>query len=306
MSLGAFVVTYKRRDDLRSSLERLLSQTVAPDEVLVVDNAAEEETRQLVLAFGDPRVRYEAPGRNLGSAGGTEYGVVRLMERGHDLILCGDDDDPPRTHDTIERLVRILERSGADVGGAGALGARWNWETGALVRFGDEELHGPLEADFVGGNHSLLLRREVVEIVGPPNGRLFFGYPDLEYCLRVRKAGFRLLVDAELMRNLRSIAGHLGYRPGRSILPRRSYSAMWRNYYTTRNYIHMMRSTFGRADLSRREAARAIIRSLASWARGPAYGARFSWLQVRGIFDGYRGKLGATVSPRAKRDVTDR
>jgi len=298
MRLGAFILTYNRPEDLGRSLESLLSQTRPPDCLLVVDNAQSEQTADLVRGWGDARLLYEATPGNLGSAGGTEYGNRRLAEMGFDLIYNGDDDNPPRTPDTIEILVRLIQDHGAD--GAGTVGAHWDWTTGRIRRFADEELAGPMEVDFIGGDHKLVLRREVVVAGGIPDGDLFFGYPDLEHCLRLRKAGYRLMIDGSLMKRYRQMVGKIDFQPVRSVVPRRSRQALWRNYYTTRNYIFMMRNRFARPDLGRREAARAIARSAASWLRGPGFGAASTYYHLRGIWDGYRGRRGRTILPRAK------
>lgn len=299
MKLGAFVLTYRRPRELRESLHRILGQTRPPDRLLVVDNAGDGETREVAASFGEP-VIYEATGANLGSAGGTEYGTRRLLEQGYDWIYSGDDDNPPRTDDTVERLLALLEGAAPDVGGAGTVGARWDWQAGRLRRLPDEALRGPVEVDFIGGDHKLILTRRAAAEGGPPDGRLFFGYPDLEHCLRLRRAGFRLLVDGELMLQYRERVGRVGWSPGRSPVPRRPLNSLWRNYYTTRNYVHMMRVTFDRPDLARREAARTLLRALAAWWRGPRYGATYGRLALRGLVDGYRGRLGRTVEPRPK------
>ncbi len=167
-----------------------MGQTRPPDLLLVVDNAASAETAALVEGFRDPRVRYEASPENLGSAGGTELGTRRIAEMGYDLICSGDDDDPPKTDRCVERIVRLIQEHGAD--GAGAVGTRWDWRAGRVIRLSDDELHGPIDVDFIGGNGKLILRREVVEAGGAPDGKLFFGYPDLDHCLRSAKLGFGL------------------------------------------------------------------------------------------------------------------
>jgi hypothetical protein len=136
--------------------------------------------------------------------------------------------------------------------------------------------------------------------VGLPDPRLFFGFDDLEYCLRIRAAGYRLLVPGDLMRECRSVSGRLGPRPRRSILPRHSYNSIWRQYYSTRNYIFAMTTTFGHSDLARRELCRAIGRACLSWSRGLRYGSAFTALQLRGVVDGYLGHMGRTVVPAPK------
>ena len=300
MKLGAFVLTFNRPHHLEKSIRLLLGQTRSPDTVLVVENGDPVPTRRIVAEVGDPRVVFEATGANLGSAGGTAYGYRWLHERGFELLYCGDDDNPPRTPDTMERLVSLLSSAPADVGGVGAVGARWSWDRGELERLSDDELRGPVEVDFVGGGQRQLLRREVISEVGPPNGEFFFGYPDLDHCLRIQQAGYRLLVDGELMLRYREIAGRLGSRPDRRLRPRRSYEAIWRSYYTTRNYIYMMSRTFRRRDLARRQAMKALAWSVTAWGRGPRYAVRFGPLQLRAVVDGYRGRLGVTVPPGAK------
>lgn len=302
MNVGAFIVTYRREDHLERSLHALLGQSRVPDRILVVDNAASADTAALVRRLEHPALAYEAAPANLGSAGGTELGQRRLHEAGFDFVYFGDDDNPPRAADTVERLIGLLAASGPDVGGTGALGARWDWRTGRLVRLPDDALDGVLEVDFIGGNHTLVMPRAAIDRVGFYNGGLFFGYPDLEYSLRIRRAGYRLLVDSELMRRHRSESGRLGITLRRSPRPRRPRAAIWRSYYTTRNYISMMRTTFDRPDLARREAARALGRTVASWSRGPGYGMEFTRLQLKALADGFAGRLGPQVPPRAKYD----
>ncbi len=300
MKLGAFVLTYNRPDAVERSIETLLSQTRPPDRLLVVENGDPEPTAGIVKRFADQRLVLEATGQNLGSAGGTAYGYRWLYEHGFDLLYCGDDDNPPRTPDTVEQLFNLLQRADTDVGGTGCVGARWNWSRGELERLSDEALEGVIEVDFIGGDHKQLLRREVIESVGPPDQKLFFGYPDLEHCLRIRRAGYRLIVDGDLMLRYREVNRRLGLEPRKSALPRRSYEGIWRNYYTTRNYIFMMRKTFCRPDLARRQALKAMARSIVGWARGPRYGARLLAYQLRGVIDGYRGRMGATLAPESK------
>lgn len=299
-TLAAFVMTWHRPRVLRATLEALLAQTLPPERILVVDNGAEAETAAVAAAFGQG-VGYAAMPDNLGPAGAAAFGLERLAAEGHDWIYWGDDDNPPRTPDTLERLLALPTRDGGEkVGGVGAVGTRWDWRRGRFERLRDDELAGILEVDSIAGGQHLVLRRTAVESVGLPDARLFFGLEELDYCLRLRRAGWRLLVDGELMHTSRVLAGRLGVRVGASAVPRVPRAQLWRRYYSTRNYVFMMRSTFGRPDLARRETLKALYRSLAAWLRGPAYGAVFARLQLRALLDGYRGRLGRTLSPAAK------
>lgn len=300
-SLGSFVVTYHRPEILRSTIATVLGQTRPPDVLLVVDNGGGDEAAAVVRDLGRPDVVYASPGDNLGSAGGVAYGMEWMVARGLDWAHSVDDDDPPKTPDTVERLIGLIRRQDdGRLGAVAAVGTRWNWRTGEYDRLPDDALSGDVRVDTIGGNSQLTVRREVIEEIGPPEKAFFFGFYDPLYCLRIAQAGYRLMVDGDLMLEYRTQAGRLELRRSRSWRPRDPYHALWRRYYVTRNYIYRMNRTFDRPDLARREASKAMARSVGAWSRGPRYGARYTALSARGVLDGYRGRLGRRVEPTAK------
>lgn len=299
-TVGGFVITFRRPCVLAETLATLFAQSDPPDEVLVVDNAGCPETARVVAE--QPRALYRDAEGNRGPAGAAALGVHWALERGFDWIYWGDDDDPPRTSDTLERLLRLAASlDDREVGGVAAFGARWDWDRGELVRPQDHELRGgPLAIDAAGGNSQLLLRAEAVETIGLPDETLFFGLEEIEYCLRLRRQGYGLWVDGDLLFEYRTLAGRLGATPRRRAVTPLSRGQIWRQYYHTRNTIHLMRRTFDHPQLARREAVRALARALLSFRRGLGFGARFAVLQLRGVIDGYRDRMGRTVEPTVK------
>lgn len=300
-TFASFIVTFDRPQALRGTIAAMLEQTRVPDLLLVVDNGTNPETVEVVRQFADERLVYQSTGENLGSAGGVSFGMQWLFDKGYDWIHSVDDDDPPRTEDTVEKLLALIARNDdGRLGAVAAVGSHWNWRTGEYERIPDDELLGDLCVDTIGGNGHLTVRRDVIADIGPPDRQLFFGFYDPLYCLRIGQAGYRLMVDGDLLRRFRTHAGRIGYTRERAWRPRDPYHAIWRRYYVSRNYIYRMTRTFERPDLARREARKAIVRALAAWGRGPRYGGRFTVLQLRGVVDGYRGRLGRTVEPVAK------
>ena len=300
MRLGAFVTTLNRPAILKTTLQVLLSQTKSPDHILIVDNGATAESQAVVATFPSNRVAYRAMPENVGPAGAAAYALDRLGRHGCDWIYWGDDDNPPRSVDTIERLLRMATTGGDDVGAVGAVGAMWDWTRGEMLRLPDEALNGVIRVDIIAGGSQLIVRRETVANVGVPDSRLFFGLEDLEYCLRIGNAGYRLLVSGEMMMELRARAGHLNRSPRRSFVPHHSPASLWRQYYSTRSYIFAMNTTFRRPDLARRESLKAAARAFRSWSRGLKYGSACTALQLRAVVDGYLGHMGRTVSPMPK------
>lgn len=303
MSLAAFVITYRRPETLRAAVAALQAQTRPPEEILVVDNAGSSETSRIAAA-GGTSVTYRNAGDNLGPAGAAALALGWARERGFEWTYWGDDDNPPATVDTLERLLALeAQRPPAELGAVAAAGARWDWRTGRLRRPTDDELSGVLSLDVAGGGSQLLVARAALDREDPPRAELFFGWEDLDYCLRLRRAGLEILVDGELMREYRRRTRRLGLDDRRRWSHKPPQHRLWRQYYSARNYIHLMRRAFGRPDLARRETVRVLARSLVAWAHGPRHAAQVARFQLRGVADGYRDRLGRTVEPGAATDA---
>lgn len=301
MKFGSFILTYNRPEHLQRTIGIMLDQTTPPDLLLVVDNGNSEEAASIVQEVADGRVVYQATGENLGSAGGVAYGMEWLYHRGFDWMHSVDDDNPPPTQDTVQRLQELIARNDdGKLGAVAAFGTRWNWKTGEYDRLPDSALHGDVRVDTLGGNSHLTVRKEVIAQIGTPEKAFFFGFYDPLYCLRMAQAGWFLMVDGDLMRISREQANRLDLQRHRSVVPSDPYTAIWRRYYVSRNYIYRMRRTFDRPDLARRETGKALLRSATSWARGPRYGAHYTHLQMKGVLDGYAGRLGRRVEPQPK------
>src|SRR5581483_11127319 len=87
----AVLVTYNRRDLLTEALGALGRQTRPLDAVLVVDNASNDGTPDLVRDRF-PAVELVSLRRNTGGAGGFAAGVACALDRGADLVWLMDDD----------------------------------------------------------------------------------------------------------------------------------------------------------------------------------------------------------------------
>ena len=292
-SLGAFVMTFRRPDTLGRTLELVTAQSLPPEEILVVDNDPQRSSEAVARSLG---VRYHSMGENAGPAGAAARGIAWGLDRRFDWIVWLDDDDPPDSENRFERLLSLVpDPGGDDVGGVAASGVRWDWKRGRPTRLPDAALHGAVEIDAAAGRDHPIFRRRAVQAAGLPEPRLFWGYEDYGYCLRVRRAGFRILCDGDLMRQRRDREGRTGFQPRRQAVPRGAKQALPRDYYTSRNYIHLMRRSFGRPDLARREAVRLVVKAAASWLRGPSYGLACTRLYLRALRDGYRDRMGATL-----------
>ncbi len=99
----AVVVTWNRRDLLVESLAALTAQTLAPVEIVVVDNASTDGTAEL-LSSDYPHLQVVHLSANTGGAGGFAAGIERALTSDPDLVWLLDDDTVP-TATAAEHLV---------------------------------------------------------------------------------------------------------------------------------------------------------------------------------------------------------
>jgi glycosyltransferase involved in cell wall biosynthesis len=292
-TIHAIVVTYRRHDDVKATVAAVQSQTRPPGTWSIVDNDPSDELAAWVTTL--PNASYHRSPGNLGPAGGIAAGMDLVLETADDddLVVLIDDDDPPPNDHTIADIVELFDRDQTDgvIAGAGLVGAMYDRRRGLTRRLPDEELVGTVDVDYVAGNQLPTYRVRCIREVGVFDRDLFFGFDDLEFGLRLRSAGHRVVVDGDVMTNMRAQAGRLGRGPripGSGLAP-------WRRYYSARNIVALARRYGTRtaplwavAHGGPAAAAREITRQRSFRSAGAA---------MRGVFDGVRGRDGLVMVP---------
>jgi len=212
-SVAAVVVTYNRRDYLARLLPSLLASTRPLDAIYVVDNASTDGTVDwLIESYGANPVVVPVPlETNSGGAGGFHAGVVRAFRDGHDWFWLMDD-DVTAIPDGLEGLLRFADRSGC------IHGRRIDFHGGAFFwqpRI-NEFLGIPLpylRDPFAGGNpvfetnsgvfEGMLVSRDVVAQIGPPDPRFFITWDDAVYALVASRVTTVVYVDHFSLRRQR-------------------------------------------------------------------------------------------------------
>lgn len=300
--LHAVLVTFRRPEILANTLDRVLGQTQPLAALHVVDNEPSEAVRQVVqkaaVKWPGSNVTYVPAPENLGPAGGWALGMQRLLgEAGpDDWIVILDDNDPPESDTDLEavfQLARTRQEMEGRLGGVGIIGARFDWRTGLIRRVPDQELKGAVPVDYLGGGFLSMYSVRAIQEVGAFASELFFGFVELEFGLRLRRAGFTLLAHGELWLRRRDMWGHRNM----NISPSRMCKVHWQKYYRIRNYISMMLA-FGRRDLAFRWALiQCVAKPLYSCFRSPPTGCRGFVQALRASRDGFFHRLGRTLEP---------
>lgn len=102
------IVTYNRKALLRENIEALTNQSYKKHDILIVDNASTDGTKEMIEKLGVNNLKYYNTGKNLGGAGGFAYGMKIAMEGGYDYAWIMDDDSVPDKN-ALESLVNKAE-----------------------------------------------------------------------------------------------------------------------------------------------------------------------------------------------------
>ena len=104
--VAAIVVTYNRKDLLLGCIEHLSALKNAKADILIIDNASTDGTREALENLIDSQaIIYCNTGANLGGAGGFAFGLKKAMEAGYIYAWLMDDDTIPEKR-SLEMLLR--------------------------------------------------------------------------------------------------------------------------------------------------------------------------------------------------------
>lgn len=258
--LVAVVVTHDRLEKLRVTIGRLLeSPPCEIAAVLVVDNASSDGTAGWLDAQQDPRLVVLHSARNLGGAGGFEWGMRRAVALfDPDWIVVMDDDARPDPGALA--AFHAQDRSGQDAWAAAvrhpdgricdinrpSINPFWNRAAflRALMGQGRDGFHLSAQ-DYAGDTVravdgvsfvGLFLSRGAIRLAGYPDGRLFVYGDDVLYTLHLRAEG-----------------GRIGFDPGLRFehdfstmnAEDRRFRPLWKSYYHYRNLLIVYRKAAG-------------------------------------------------------------
>jgi rhamnopyranosyl-N-acetylglucosaminyl-diphospho-decaprenol beta-1,3/1,4-galactofuranosyltransferase len=276
----AVIVTYNRLDILKKSLMGMVEQTYQPAAVIAVNNNSSDGTKEYLEGFADhPIVKVLHVNNNIGYPGGIELGMKYARKFGDFDYYLIMDDDTLHKNDTLEKLVTNIEDSGFGIMGLNGMNIKLGTKR-ALVT--SEPV---TECDYVLIDGALVTK-EVVEAVGMPNEKLFLMAEDWEYCLRIRKHGYKV----GSLNNIAVDRLYLGGQGGGY-----SRSTLWRGYYQSRNHFLIMHQYFSFSHLYGH-----IMRQLKFMFAALLYAPdRFKRIQFRlmGMWHGVINKGGKTLDP---------
>lgn len=199
----AVVVTHRRLEQLRASLDVVCGQTRPIDHLVVIDNADEPEVRALVESQ-PVEVTYVGSKHNLGGAGGFALGMLHALATGADLVWCADDDGRPEGPQVLATLLDCMDRHGlaevspvvCDLNDPDRLafplrrGLVWRRLRSELYADGETaDTASDLLPDIASLFNGALFTADCLDRVGVPDLRLFIRGDEVEVHRRLTRSG---------------------------------------------------------------------------------------------------------------------
>ncbi len=113
MRVSVLIPSYNVADTIARAVESALAQTLSPFEILVIDDASTDNTRDVVRAIAarNDRVKLLPLTRNVGPSGARNHGLDATQGEVVALLDADDGWKPER----LERLCAIMREQGADL-----------------------------------------------------------------------------------------------------------------------------------------------------------------------------------------------
>jgi glycosyltransferase involved in cell wall biosynthesis len=103
------IPTFNRARFIESALDSVLAQTYEPLEVIIVDDASQDDTVKRVRAYGVPQIKLWINRRRVGQSANRN----RTIARAHGQLIKFLDSDDELTPDCVERMVELFAQDSA-------------------------------------------------------------------------------------------------------------------------------------------------------------------------------------------------
>jgi GT2 family glycosyltransferase len=206
-SVSIIILNWNNAPDTLNCLDSIFAQNYQNYHTIIVDNGSMDNSTAIIQEKY-PKIEILRTGRNLGYTGGNNYGIRHLLQTSCDYIWLLND-DVVISPNCLSRLIEVAEncldacfigpviytRENPDC----VLSAGGKFLSKGLpfhLYKGKSRQNIPqtsYEVDFISGC-ALLVRRELVEIIGLLYEPFFAYGEDYEWCYRAGQKGYKSLI----------------------------------------------------------------------------------------------------------------
>ena len=248
------ILNWNGKEILKECLESIEKIDYPNYEVIVVDNGSMDSSQKMIKD-DFPYVHLIENEKNEGVAEGQNIGIRYALEKGTDYVFILNN-DLTLDKNILKRLLKVIE-SDDKIGVVGPIlywaddperiqlsGSIINWKKGIGHNASgfDKKQHYVKEVDNTG---LVFVSSDILKKVGLYNSKYFAYYEDADFCIRVKKAGYKVVCcsDAKIWHKgsytTKKISGFFEYYMTRNMF--------WfmKQYATKRQYLSFLLYFFG-------------------------------------------------------------
>lgn len=195
LSVAVAAVTFDRPRELAVLLNAINNQTASVRSICLVDSGT-VPAREVAQAHEN--VDYIRSEANLGGAGGFSLAILKAVATGADWIWMMDDDAEPADPECLATLIREAEARDLEAVVPLVIAPGHPDRLSFFFRLDGKVTHDRAEVEHLGflpddGHffNGALIRSDVFFKVGLPDMRLFIRGDEVDFTIRLRKAGIR-------------------------------------------------------------------------------------------------------------------
>lgn len=286
--LYVLILNWNRPRETIACLKAVTQSDYPNLRVVVLDNGSKDDSvTRIKQAF--PEIPLIENGANLGYAEGNNVGIRLALQKGAKYIVLLNDDAIVEK----ESFRHLVAAVGAEPTVA-AVGAKIRlfeqperlWAAGECFPRGERPLDDgrfdkPREISYAVGC-CMLMTRQAVEEVGLLDADLFALHEELDWCLRARQAGYRILYEPQaVVYHKVSVSLSSGYSAAYHYLYTRNYLRFWERSGIIPQNWRRLRGVFL---VWRHELGMIKRYGDSKWHR--------AWAVTYGAFDYLRGRFG--------------
>lgn len=201
ITISVILITYGRKEDLKSCLNSILKQEYNNYELIIVDNNEDKlisnYLKELISKIKD-KVRYYKVNKNLGVTGGRNFGIKKAKG---DILVFIDDDAFFENEDAFQKVYREFFQGPK----LGALSFKIiNHYSKKIERKEFPHKNKRLNPDkqfetsyFIGAGHAI--KKEIFVKIGLYSEDFFYGMEELDLSFKIIDSGYKIYYYPEVI-----------------------------------------------------------------------------------------------------------
>ncbi|MBU2566764.1 glycosyltransferase family 2 protein, partial [Patescibacteria group bacterium] len=203
--ISTVVPTFNGYPKNKKCIESLLNQSLTPFEIIVVDNASDDDTKNLSKIKG---IKYFRLDENTGVTGGRNYGISKVSKKADYVLIF--DHDMYADKNMIKKMVELAESDPKigivtpkiyyweDKTRIWSAGTGINLWTGQVLFRGGKDVGQYEQVQEVQvAPACMLVRRKLIDDGLRFDSRYFATFEDTDFCFKAQKRGWKVLYQPQ-------------------------------------------------------------------------------------------------------------